>query len=113
MCQLRQGDILIEQFERSPKEQGSVPDVVSRMTAVVLAAGETSCHAHRLEASGDTSFLWHPNASEPLRIGVAVLEAPAILTHEEHASLSLPPGSWRFVRQRRYDLSTYTRTAAD
>ena len=113
MRQLRQGDILVEQLERAHDGQGSAPGAISRTTVVVLAAGEATGHAHRLETSAGTGFLWYPGAGDPLLIGVAVLAAPAIVRHDEHAPLHLPAGIWRFSRQRRYDPSTQIRAAAD
>jgi hypothetical protein len=44
---------------------------------------------------------------------VAVLAGPGTVTHEEHAPLTLPPGVWRFARQRRYDPATHARVVAD
>ena len=113
MRQLRQGDILVERLERAHDGQGSAPDAIGRMTVVVLAAGEATGHAHRLETSAGIGFLWHQGAGDPLLIGVAVLAAPAIVRHDEHAPLHLPAGIWRFSRQRRYDPSTQIRAAAD
>jgi hypothetical protein len=114
MRQLRQGDILIERLERLPDGLGIGDAAEARV--VVLAAGEATGHAHRLEVPAGCRF--RPaseaeRAADPLLVGVAMLPAPATVTHEEHAPLTLPPGTWRISRQRRYDPTRHGRLAAD
>lgn len=59
----------------------------------VLAYGEVTGHAHRIDTGqlmtvGDTMYVW--------------VERSARLTHEEHHTIELPPGAWQVVRQREY-----------
>jgi hypothetical protein len=116
MRQLRQGDILIERLERLPERLSDEPGDAAEARVVMLAAGEATGHAHRLETPAGSRFRQASEAeraADPLLIGVAVLPAPAVVTHKEHAPLTLPPGTWRVSRQRRYDPTRHARPAAD
>jgi hypothetical protein len=62
MRQLRQGDILIERLERLPDgfAAGDPTSDPAEARVVVLAAGEATGHAHRLEVPAGSRFLWRP-----------------------------------------------------
>jgi hypothetical protein len=62
-----------------------------------LAEGEETGHKHVL--TGDL-ISW-PNVRNGPTF-VAVRERPAVLTHEEHATLAIPPGVYEVRRQRVY-----------
>ncbi|GII84751.1 hypothetical protein Ssi03_27410 [Sphaerisporangium siamense] len=104
----RQGDILILQVtaESVPARLESAPrDARGRL---VLALGEATGHAHAVpgpgtlllsRASGLPEFLHLPDGGR--------------LVHEEHATISLPKGWFRVVRQREYVPGAYHRYVAD
>jgi hypothetical protein len=95
MRQLRQGDILIERLDRLPDGLGTddEPGDAAEARVIVLATGEATGHAHRLEAPVGSRYRPASAAAgetDPLLIGVAVLEAPATVCHDEHAPVTLP-----------------------
>ena len=85
--QKRQGDLLI--IEAGGLPEGSLP-----AAGLVLAEGEATGHAHRLDrgqlfrAPGGRLFFCN--------------EQEAVLAHEEHAALRFPPGTYEVRRQREY-----------
>lgn len=100
--QFRQGDILIERVEALP--HGFVARALRTPDGpILLAEGEESGHAHRVETEGEAAFVpAQPAPTDPTR-GWLTVEAEARLVHDEHAPLDLPPGTYRVVQQRRYD----------
>lgn len=85
----RQGDILI-------KPVVEIPATVTE-TALVLAYGEATGHAHRL--TGDGLVFRDP---ESQRLFVRVMGAGATVVHEEHKTITLQPGLYEVVGQREY-----------
>ena len=92
----QQGDVLLFPVEEIPKD-------TKKEMGVVLAEGEVTGHAHRLQRpveifkapghqDGDDVYM-----SSPRRIE---------LTHEEHATQVIPPGKYRVSRVREYDYAT-------
>ena len=74
---------------------------------VVLAYGEVTGHAHRIKER--TVKMW--SVGDQWYITV---ERPSELTHEEHGTITLPPGSYEVVHQREYDyLAEMPRNVAD
>ena len=91
--QYRQGDVLVERITKSNITGTEVPREGGR---VILAHGEVTGHAHALTESGVT--LRRDSDVTALEI----TEALAMLTHDEHATIELPRGVYRVVRQREY-----------
>lgn len=89
----RQGDVLLIAVGRIPKSK-SVPTEAGR---VILAHGEVTGHAH---AIGD------PDVAELLETGDGArflrVTHEAELRHEEHDTVTIPPGRYRVIRQREY-----------
>lgn len=87
----RQGDVLFVVEERLPADAAPSGDPV-------VAHGEATGHAHRLDARG-VQFV--------TREGAQFVEVPAggaSVTHEEHAAVHLPgPAVYRVVHQREYE----------
>lgn len=87
----RHGDLLICPVASLPlgakreKRQGDI----------VLALGEATGHAHRIATPGAVTFI--DNDGRYLVV-TGVVE----LSHEEHATITLPPGTYRIRRQRMY-----------
>ena len=101
-----QGDILLERVARKMAETWRIvpadPD-----GAVVLGRGEKSGHRHAIH-SGGALLARHPNGARPsappeLYVGHLVVEADSVeLSHEEHATIALPKGTYVVRRQRQY-----------
>lgn len=89
MKMYRQGDVLI--IEAAPAKGERIP-----ATTNVLVYGEATGHAHRVQ-------------SESARVydfgGGKEIDAPNgfALVHEEHATIEIPEGYYRVIRQREYD----------
>ena len=85
MKQYRHGDLLIVEVPVCP---AGVPHPER-----ILAHGEATGHAHRI----DDAQLYEYDGTLYFRVA-----RDARLTHEEHATITLPSGSYRVVRQREY-----------
>jgi hypothetical protein len=85
--QFRQGDLL---FVR----QDVLPSGLTARPGLVILAGETTDHAHRVTAG---TVLDAPDGTIWLH-----LTTPAAVVHEEHGPITLAPGPWLVVRQREY-----------
>ena len=89
---VRQGDVLVLGVDAIPDDAKPVSRDRGR---VVLAYGEVTGHAHAIAARDAT--LLELDGERYLRV-----TAPVTLDHEEHATIELPPGSFRVVIQREY-----------
>jgi len=111
MRQIRQGDVLLVRLEQTPEEflersQRRIDPVPRESGRLVLAEGEATGHAHVIESDDAELFLEDQHLLDPgeaaeLYLLVQGTEA-APLVHEEHATLDVPPGVYRVVRQREY-----------
>lgn len=101
----RQGDVVIEQIEALP------PAGLKRQPPgrIILAHGEVTGHHHAIEER-DAADWWKEEKGDTQFL--AVNEAGATLTHQEHATIALPPGNYRVRRQREYT-PTEIRNVAD
>jgi hypothetical protein len=89
----RQGDILLRRVDRVPEGLEVVPRDAGR---IVLAYGETTGHAHAIEAPEAEATLL--TAAENRRFLSLVRDVD--LRHEEHAPISLPAGDYQVIQQR-------------
>ncbi len=84
--QIRQGDVLLTRVS-PPTAATRVPDVQG-----LRVEGERTGHAHELRAEVYATpagrLLW--------------LDEPRLLTHQEHAHLTVPAGWWQPTIQREY-----------
>lgn len=87
----RQGDVLIRCIAALPKQKGA-----QRKTGV-LAEGEVTGHAHKVETLEHTEVL-EIGSGLYLRVG----EEGVRIVHEEHAPITLPPGNYEVEIQREY-----------
>lgn len=92
----RQGDVLIVAVD-------TIPDGAKRVARdngrVILACGEVTGHAHAITERDVEKREYH------LARGIAeYLDAPtgANILHEEHDTVSLPPGRYQIIHQRGY-----------
>ena len=95
----RQGDVLLVPVrpKRLPDHFRPLPrDPRGRL---VLALGEATGHAHAV-AEPDADLLAEAGWVHERFLRIVT---EALLTHEEHAAIALPPGLYRVVRQREYE----------
>lgn len=89
----RQGDVLITTVDELPEgKREKVKPVRGRH---VLAEGEATGHAHAVRAVGVVMCI----------IGIRrflEVQQEAIVQHEEHGEIPLPPGNYEITRQREY-----------
>lgn len=104
----RQGDVLVVESTKSPKELTPVPLEGGRL---ILAHGEVTGHAHVVV--GGTAELFTPSDAADLEERFLRIEGEdAELVHDEHGTIALPPGDYRVLRQREYTPEAI-RTVAD
>lgn len=94
--QYRQGDVLLEETNAIP------PSAVLEGGPCILAHGEATGHAHRVEE--EAGRIWVDVLTSGRRYLEMLREQP--LDHEEHAVIPLPISQFEILRQR-----TYTRAA--
>lgn len=92
--QYRQGDVLLQRVPRVPDEASQAVVPAGR---TVLALGELTGHAHLL--TGTDGELVESHTAEKRFVTLAV---EGVLTHEEHAPIAVPAGTYEVVRQREY-----------
>lgn len=92
--QYRQGDVLIEQVGRTVRKTTKC----QRLHRIVLAEGEATGHAHVLQTDPKDPSDWWKEGEEQF----ADVKGPAVVVHEEHASIKLEEGTYRVTRQREY-----------
>lgn len=95
MLQFRQGDVFIEKVDKIPADVK--PGKLDR-GRIVLAYGEVTGHAHAIESTPEIEMYERGNV---LYLNIKG-EKGADLVHEEHATITLPPGQYRAMRQREY-----------
>lgn len=85
----RQGDVFVDV---TPIPAGALP-----RGGVVLADGELTGHQHRIEDPASASILTFRGQTY-----LRVTAEAARLVHDEHETIVLPRGDYRFWRQREY-----------
>ena len=97
MRHYRQGDVLIVTVGSIP--QGTQP-VARDRGRIVLAYGEATGHAHAIHDRNATlSTITGDEVDDRF---LEITGAAASLVHEEHDTITLPPGAYRVRRQREY-----------
>lgn len=102
---IRQGDVLLVPVREIPAD---AKPVKRRRGRLILAEGEVTGHHHAI-AEPDVELL----ETKAHEVFLSVMAAPALLVHEEHATLTIPPGTYRVVRQREYQPRELPRNVAD
>lgn len=90
---IRQGDLLIKSVE-------SIPELKKKKDTVLLEGGASN-HFHRLQ--GGTVYEESPTKENNWSIGYFELTEDTDLTHEEHETIRIKKGKYRFFHQREYD----------
>ena len=92
--QYRQGDVFLQRVTAVPD---AAQDLGDRAKQTVLALGELTGHAHVLRVL-DGELVEYATTTERF----VTLVTDGLLTHEEHATIVVPAGSYLVVRQREY-----------
>ena len=99
-----QGDIILELVEDAEPTRTLPNDADG---AIVLARGELTGHRHAFYGSGVTLFrddALGRNLAPELYVAHVRISAPsADLRHEEHATITLPAGTYRVRRQQEWE----------
>ena len=90
--QYQQGDITLERVDR-------LPSGAKKASHRILAQGEATGHAHRLEEATDGLLYEATDGTLYMRVG----PKGATIAHEEHRPITLPPGDYRIGRVQEYD----------
>ena len=118
MQPIRQGDVWLYPIEDEAQRDQLPKMGISRLWVelqldpndkdVLLALGEVTGHAHRIKRRpGRVRFreqrspITARRLNDPRRI-LQVRGEPALLTHEEHETLAIPPGDYEVRIQREY-----------
>ncbi len=101
----RQGDVLILETTAAPTGAVEVPRDKGR---IVLAYGEVTGHAHAIH-DGSATLLSAPGTDDRF---LRIMDASGVeLRHEEHATITLPPGDYIVRTQREYTPQAIVRVA--
>lgn len=90
MNQARQGDLFFLRCE-------TIPNKVKKQKDGIIARGEVTGHTHAIR-QGSKALLF-------IATGIAYIRALAetAIDHQEHETITLPPGLWEVKRQREYE----------
>ncbi len=95
---IRQGDVLLVPVKKLPdglKEVGR-----DRHGRLIVAEGEATGHAHCI--TDRFADLFVPQDLEEMSDRFLVVSETVGLTHDEHDTLTVPPGIYRLPAQRQY-----------
>lgn len=101
---LRQGDVLISLVDHIPDATTELPRT---KRGLVLAEGEVTGHAHRIPSRYATLYRTEMD-QRFMRV-----TAPVQLKHEEHSTVTIPPGDYRISIHAEYVPGALPRNVAD
>jgi hypothetical protein len=96
----RQGDILIIPMAKSIPNGAKTVD--RDQGRVILAYGEVTGHAHAILEHDAELFIMDGETADAADRFLRVTGGGATVVHDEHASITLPPGNYIIRRQREY-----------
>ncbi len=103
----RHGDLMVFELVDDHK----MPDL-KPVAKQVLAEGEVTGHMHTVDASGlDIGVLCSLEQDGDVWFSIEKAELP--LTHQEHSTITLPPGKYFATRQEEYDPNVQRRRVMD
>jgi len=105
-AQYRQGDVLLIAVDAIPGRAVPVP---RDQGEIVLAYGEVTGHRHAI-AEPHAELLALPDQEIERRF-LRIVGDKARLRHEEHDTITVPPGDYQVVRQREYVPPTPARSS--
>lgn len=93
--QLQQGDVLLSLVSELPGQSKVIQD----KRGLVLAEGEHTGHYHAITSSAGLDLLEAPDKTRFVRNST---KTSAVLTHQEHKPVTIPPGIWQIgiVREK-------------
>jgi len=94
MKYIRHGDLLIEKID-------SIPEGLPLKGNSILLEGEITNHFHKLKKG--KVFTIEPTRNNNYNLGYFELDSITPLTHEEHKTIELQPGKYKFYQQREWD----------
>lgn len=94
MHQYRQGDVLIARTNLSAVPNGAEKQKPDGQR-VILAYGEATGHAHAIDCKLADMYQWQGDQLLEVKPG-------AVLGHEEHTHIPLPPGVYKVTIQKEY-----------
>lgn len=83
----RHGDILLKRVAKAPEGEVRVAN------RYVVAEGEATGHCHTLESPASISV------TEVGGVKFIYLDAPATLSHQEHATIAIEPGVYEVIHE--------------
>jgi len=98
----RQGDVLLQQVKSLPK--GAKDE--TPQGRIVLAFGEVTGHAHAIENEHKSCRYWSAEGERFLQVLTT-----SELRHEEHSTVTLPPGIYKLPQQMEYKPQELKRVA--
>lgn len=101
---LRQGDVLIVRIDEMPSGTAELPRT---KRGLVLAEGEVTGHAHRIPSRSATLYRTEMD-QRYMRV-----TAPVQLKHEEHKTVTIPPGDYHVSIHAEYQPGELPRRVAD
>lgn len=90
----RHGDLIVIPVD-------SIPVGLQKKDNTELLEGETSGHVHKL--NGGIVYKDNPTAENNFLLGYFEIKKETPLSHEEHETIILQPGKYKFMSQREYD----------
>ena len=103
---LRQGDVLIVSIDSIPDNS---EEIARSGVGIVLAEGEITGHAHRIPERHASLYRSESDARYLRVMG----PAPVALHHEEHSTVTIPPGDYRITIHSEYIPGELPRQVAD
>ena len=101
MIYYRQGDVVIKKVN-APKNMPKKKVNRSSDGMLVLAEGEVSGHRHRIKQIRAEMFDIGNGSSGGGLAFLLKVEKTAMLLHEEHDTIAIPPGFYEIYHQREY-----------
>jgi len=98
--QQRQGDLLFVNVSTSNFEQGKKKSKPYKTN--ILAYGEVTGHCHKITTPIDDAKMFVTEDGDILISS----DKDVVIGHDEHGSITLPPGEYHMTRQREYDWAT-------
>ena len=97
----RQGDVFVIPL-KGEKRWKTASKIERENGRVVLAHGEVTGHAHAIGSTRAVMFREDGTGSGGRTLLEISGKEPVELSHEEHATIQLPPGLYEVRRQREY-----------
>lgn len=91
----RQGDVLIMRVTNLPGD--AIAQKRDESERIILAHGELTGHAHAIHDRGARLLETAARA-----VFLEITDETASLVHEEHSTVSIPPGIYRVLKQTEY-----------